>query len=54
MIQLLIALVIIGALLYLLELIPIDATIKRVIQVIAILFVVIWAIKILIPMAGLH
>jgi hypothetical protein len=50
----LIALVIIGAALYLLELIPIDATIKKIIQVIVIVMLVIYAIRILLPMAGLH
>lgn len=53
MIQLLIALVIIGAVLYLLQLVPIDARVKQVIYVIAIVFLVIWAIKMLLPAAGL-
>ena len=53
MVQFLIALVIIGAALYLLQLVPIDATIKRVIQVIVIVVLVIWAIKALLPLAGL-
>lgn len=53
MIQLLIALVIIGAALYLLQLVPIDPTVKKIVQVIAIVFLVIWAIRILLPAAGL-
>lgn len=53
MIEFLIALVIVGALLYLLQFLPIDATIKRVIQVVVIVFVCIWAIKALLPAAGL-
>jgi hypothetical protein len=53
MLQLLIVLIIVGAALYLLQLIPIDATIKRVIQVIVIVFLVIWAIRVLWPMAGI-
>jgi hypothetical protein len=54
MISLLIALVILGAALYLLQLLPIDATVKQIIQVIAIVFIVIWAIRTLLPAAGLH
>lgn len=54
MLELLIALVIFGAALYLLELIPMDATIRRVIQVIAIVLIVIWALRLILPMAGVH
>jgi hypothetical protein len=54
MVEFLIALVIVGAILYLLQLLPIDGTVKQIIQVIAIVFVVIWAIKVLLPAAGLH
>lgn len=54
MITFLIALVIIGAALYLLQLVPIDATIKQIIQVIVIVVLVIYAIKLLLPMAGLN
>jgi len=53
MVSFLIALVIIGAILYLLQLLPIDETVKKIIQVIAIVFIVIWAIKTLLPAAGL-
>jgi hypothetical protein len=52
-IQFLIALAIIGAVLYLLQLIPIDATVKQIIQVIVIVALVIYAIKMLAPIAGL-
>jgi hypothetical protein len=45
MIELLIALIIVGALLYLVQLIPIDATIKRVIQVIVIVAVAIYVLR---------
>lgn len=45
----LIALIIFGAALYLIQLIPMDATVKRIIQVIAIVFIVIWAPKHLAP-----
>lgn len=54
MISFLIALVIIGAILYLLQLIPIDGTIKQIIQVIVIVALVIYAIRILLPLAGLR
>lgn len=53
MLQFIILLVIVGAALYLLQLIPIDATIKRIIQVIVIVILVIWAIKLILPMAGI-
>lgn len=49
--EFIIVLVIIGAALYLLQLIPIDATIKKIIQVIVIVVLVIWAIRLLLPMA---
>jgi hypothetical protein len=52
--EFLIALVILGAALYLLQLLPIDATVKQIIQVIVVVFIVIWAIRILLPIAGLH
>jgi hypothetical protein len=53
LVQLLIALIVIGALLYIVELLPIDATFRRIVQVIAIVAAVIWALKALLPMAGL-
>lgn len=53
MVHFLIALVIVGAALYLLQLIPIDATVKRIVQVIAIVVIAIYAIRVLLPMAGL-
>ncbi len=52
LVSLLIALIVIGAILYIVGMLPIDATIKRVIQVIAIVLLAIWAIKTLLPMAG--
>ena len=54
MLSFLIALVIIGAALYLLQLIPIDGTVKTIIQVIVIVALVIYALRVLAPMAGLH
>ena len=53
LLQLIVALIVVGALLYLLQLVPIDATVKKVIQVIVIVFLVIWALKVFWPMAGL-
>lgn len=45
LVSLLIALVVIGAILYVITLLPIDATIKRIIQVIAIVAVLIWLLR---------
>jgi hypothetical protein len=53
LLHLIIALIVIGALLYIVQLLPIDATFKRVIQVIAIVAAVIWSLKVLMPVAGL-
>jgi hypothetical protein len=52
-IQFLIVLVILGAALYIISLLPIDATIKQIIQVIAVVAVVVYALKTLLPLAGL-
>lgn len=49
MIDILIALIIVGALLYLLQLLPLDSTIKRVIQVVAVVLVVIWLLRAFAP-----
>lgn len=51
--SLIIALIIVGALLYLLQLLPIDATVKRIIQVIAIVILVVWLLRELWPATGL-
>jgi hypothetical protein len=42
LIGLLVVLLIVGVALYLISLVPMDATIKRIIQVLVILFVVLW------------
>jgi hypothetical protein len=47
MISILITLAILGVVLYLVQLIPMDATIKRIIQVLAILFIVLWLLQML-------
>lgn len=47
MISVLITLVVLGVALYLVSLIPMDATIRRVIQVLAILFVVLYLLQVL-------
>ena len=49
LLQFLIVCIIVGAGLYLLQLVPIDGTIKRIIQVIAIVLICIWALRILAP-----
>jgi len=53
MLSILIAAIIIGALLYLLSFLPIDGTIKKVIQVVAIVLLAIWLLKALWPMVGI-
>lgn len=45
LVTLLIALIVIGAVLYIVTLLPIDATIKRIIQVVAIVALVIWLLQ---------
>jgi len=52
MLSILIAAIIIGALLYLLQLVPIDATVKKVIQAVVIVLLAIWLLKALWPMIG--
>ncbi len=47
MLSLLIALVIFGVVLYLISLVPMQPVIKQVIMVVAIAFIVIWALQIL-------
>ena len=47
LIQLVIALIVVGALLYVASLLPIDATIKKIIQVVVILAVVVWVLEVL-------
>lgn len=54
LLPLLIALIIVGAILFIVNRLPIDGTIKLIIQVIAVVFVAIYALRILAPMAGLH
>lgn len=45
MVELLIALIIVGAALYLLNFVPIDGTVKRIIQVVIIVAIIIWLLK---------
>ena len=52
MIDLIIVLVIFGAILYLLNLVPVDAVVKQVIRVLVIVFLVIFAINALLQMTG--
>lgn len=47
MLSVILLLVVIGVMLYLLELIPMDATVKRIIQVLVILVVVLYVIEVL-------
>jgi hypothetical protein len=52
MIELLIVLIILGLVLYVINLLPIDATIKKIIVAVAVVFVVIWVIEIFLGGAG--
>lgn len=45
LIELILTLIIVGVLLYLISLIPMDATVKKVINVLVILVVVIWVVQ---------
>lgn len=45
MLTIIITLVVIGVVLYLVNLIPMDATIKRIIYVLAILFIILWLLS---------
>lgn len=49
LISLLIALIIIGAVLYVVGLLPIDATVKRIIQAVAIVVLVVWLLRAFAP-----
>lgn len=53
MVQLLIIAIIVGAVVYVVRLLPIDATFKTIVTVIAVVVFAIYAIKLLVPMAGL-
>jgi hypothetical protein len=45
LIDLIVVLIVVGVLLYLVQLIPMDATIKRIIVIVVILFVVLWLLQ---------
>lgn len=53
LLSVIILLIVVGALLYVLNLLPIDPTIKRIAQVIAIVVLAIYLLKILLPASGL-
>lgn len=53
MLQLLIIAIVVGAIIYVIRLLPIDDTFKMIVTVIAIVVFAIYAIKLLAPMAGL-
>lgn len=52
LIHLLIVLIVLGAVLYVVSLLPIDGTVKRIIQVVAIVALVIWLLKTFAPSLG--
>jgi hypothetical protein len=47
LIGILVTLIIIGAILYIIQLLPIDATIKRICYVVVVLFVLLWLLQML-------
>jgi hypothetical protein len=49
MVSIIIALIIVGVVLYLITLIPMDATVKKIITVLVILLVVLWVVSLLFP-----
>jgi hypothetical protein len=51
--QFLIVCIIVGAVIYIVGLLPIDATLKTIVKVVAIVALVIYALKLLLPLAGL-
>ena len=52
MLELLIVLVLVGAALALIQLVPMDATVKKVIVVIVVTFLIIWALRLLLGGTG--
>ena len=54
LLQLLIVAIVIGAVLYVLQLIPIDGRLKQIVSVVAIVIFAIYALRLLAPMAGLN
>lgn len=53
MLSLLVIAIIVGAIIYIVRLLPIDDTFKSIVTVIAIVVFAIYAIRLLVPMAGL-
>lgn len=53
LIQLLIVAIIVGAIVYIVQLLPLNGTIKQVVIVAAVVILAIYAIKLIAPMAGL-
>lgn len=49
--SLIIALIIVGLILYLLNMLPIDATIKQIIHVVVIVVVIIWLLSMVLPLS---
>lgn len=54
LIEIVIALLIVGLVLYLIDFIPIDGTIKQVIRVVVIVFVIIWLLQALVGGGSLN
>lgn len=54
LIQIIMTLIIVGLLLYLVNFLPLDATIKKLIHTVAIVIVILWLISRFLPMLGLN
>lgn len=54
LIGLVVVLIVIGVCLYLISLIPMDAKIQRIIQVVVILIVILWLLSIFLPTGTFH
>lgn len=54
LISIVIALIIVGLVLYLVGLLPIDATIKKIINVVVIVAVIIWLLAVFLPSVGAY
>ena len=53
LLQFIIALIVVGAILYVLPRAPLDETIKLIIKIVLVVVIIIWALKLVWPMTGL-
>lgn len=53
LIQIIILLIVVGAILYIVDILPLDGTVKRIAQVVAVVVLAIYLLKLLLPASGL-